>query len=558
MKLMSQRLLKIFAFAFLCSFSSIVLGQNWESSYQLSSMGRTHISDIKITSDNDLIVAGYSDSLTTFFGIPISSKGFVARLDTNYNVEWVVDAATSHTLLMGDLNGGGATIHLDENDDIFLLIRFSTDCQIVDTTLLGNSGEANTALAKISSTGSLIWAKYVTDNSVGTSLTTNSSGDIYITAFTQGISNFDGNIIDPFGSANVDGVLAKYDPTGNFVWVKQFGGTGSYSDAAHDVKIDGNGNIIVGGHFRSDADFDGNTLFYPNPFPSESVGFVAKWDSTGVLQWLEYAGRTVLAIEIMDDNSIIAGGSLGYSGGHFGLADSMITNTAELGLATISKLNENGVYQWIRYTYEARSDEIHDITIDDFGNIYGIGDYADTLAVGSDTLFGIGELTQRSLMLWCLNSNGDVLWLNGSEGPDNTRVEGTAVEFRNCILAICGAFAAPAPITLDQALTSLDNEDGLIAIHENCLSNGLSEMNPREASIKVYPNPAQNEFTIDVQNNELMFITVYDMQGRIRYKTEVVDKVFSIDVLSFETGIYIISALTQDGEQISKIIEIAH
>ncbi len=82
------------------------------------------------------------------------------------------------------------------------------------------------------------------------------SGNTYITGNFQGTADFDpGNgIYNLISNGAIDIFLAKYAPDGSFIWAKNIGGINI--DGANSIAIDGSGNLIVTGYFRSTVDFD--------------------------------------------------------------------------------------------------------------------------------------------------------------------------------------------------------------------------------------------------------------------------------------------------------------
>ena len=102
----------------------------------------------------------------------------------------------------------------------------------------------------------------------GTSVTTDSSGNIYVTGYTEG--GLDGNT----NSGESDIFLVKYNSTGTKQWTKQLGT--SSSESGHSVTTDSSGNIYVTGY--TGGGLDGNT--------SSGSGdiFLVKYNSDGVKQ----------------------------------------------------------------------------------------------------------------------------------------------------------------------------------------------------------------------------------------------------------------------------------
>jgi hypothetical protein len=61
--------------------------------------------------------------------------------------------------------------------------------------------------------------------------------------------------------------------------------------------------------------------------------------------------------------------------------------------------------------------------------------------------------------------------------------------------------------------------------------------------IKIYPNPVQNEVTIELQNLESSIINelqIYTVDGRLQYSQNIVSPQTKIDVTKFTNGLYYI------------------
>ncbi|MCH2048292.1 MAG: DUF4347 domain-containing protein, partial [Trichodesmium sp. ALOHA_ZT_67] len=106
--------------------------------------------------------------------------------------------------------------------------------------------------------------------------------------------------------------MASYSDTLNlqFEWAKQIGG--SRDDNVSSITTDSNGNVLVGGNFRSniDIDGDGNNDLTSN---GDRDGYAAKLDSNGNLVWAKQIGgsRRAYAYSITTDSSdnVFVGGS---------------------------------------------------------------------------------------------------------------------------------------------------------------------------------------------------------------------------------------------------------
>lgn len=76
----------------------------------------------------------------------------------------------------------------------------------------------------------------------------------------------------------------------------------------------------------------------------------------------------------------------------------------------------------------------------------------------------------------------------------------------------------------------------------------------QDLTIKVYPNPAQSNFTIS-GNNNIKSIELYDIQGRLLL-TEIVNALeATLDVSSRDKGIYFIKVISEKGIKVEKLIK---
>ena len=137
-------------------------------------------------------------------------------------------------------------------------------------------GEFDIVLVKYNSSGTKQWTNQLitSDWDWGRDVTTDSSGNIYVTGSTMG--GLDGNK----NSGSQDIFLIKFNSSGTKQWTKQLGT--SFVSYGHGVTTDSSGNIYVTGRTR--GGLDGNT---------SSGGwdiFLIKYNSSGTKQWTKQLG----------------------------------------------------------------------------------------------------------------------------------------------------------------------------------------------------------------------------------------------------------------------------
>ena len=194
-----------------------------------------------ITSDKagNVYLTGYFYSPTIVFGsdtlINAGNVGdiFIVKFDNQGNVIWAkregaIGLEIPHSITVDALN------------NIIVTGRFSSNSITLGATTLLLAGSMDVFLVKYDPSGNILWAKGAGggSNDEGYSVSTDSSGNIYVAGYFTQPSNF--GAIKLISKGISDMFLAKYDPSGNILWAKNAGGNGD--DRANAVKTDASGN----------------------------------------------------------------------------------------------------------------------------------------------------------------------------------------------------------------------------------------------------------------------------------------------------------------------------
>jgi len=133
-------------------------------------------------------------------------------------------------------------------------------------------------LVKYNSSGTKQWTKQLGTSTTeyGRELTTDSSGNIYVTGFTRG--GLDGNT--NLGSSDI--FLIKYNSSGTKIWTKQLG-TSKHEDA-YQVTTDSTGHIYMTGYTAGDL--------YGNTSSGGKDIFLIKFNSSGTKIWTKQLGTS--------------------------------------------------------------------------------------------------------------------------------------------------------------------------------------------------------------------------------------------------------------------------
>jgi len=200
-------------------------------------------------------------------------------------------------------------------------------------------------------------SSYDTGYDAGFGVTTDSSGNIYVTGETKG--HLDGNT----NSGKSDIFLVKYNSSGTKQWTKQMG-TSSY-DEGKGVTTDSSDNIYVTGYTR--GGLDGNTS------SGGSDIILVKYNSSGTKQWTKQMGTSSAdwGNRVTTDSS----GNIYVTGQTNGDLDGNTNFGSALGTADIFlvKYNSSGTKQWTKQLGTSKYDDGQDVTTDSSGNIYVTG-----------------------------------------------------------------------------------------------------------------------------------------------------------------------------------------
>jgi hypothetical protein len=216
-----------------------------------------------------------------------------------------------------------------------------------------NVGSVDSYVTKYNAVGTLLWSKHMgTSSGDGTNgISADGVGNVYVTGSTGG---------SLFGThaGGGDAFLAKYGTTGDLLWSRQFGASGS--DTALAVAADGVGNVYVSGSTTSNL--EGSPA-------AGTDAFVAKYDGNGNREWIRQFGTsgTDAALAVSADGLgrvFVAGRTSSALGGSFmgGSDDAFIT-----------MFDASGTRSWSRQLGTSASDIAHGLSADGLGGVHMTG-----------------------------------------------------------------------------------------------------------------------------------------------------------------------------------------
>jgi hypothetical protein len=293
------------------------------------------------------------------------------------------------------------------------------------------------------------------------------AGNSYVIGYFSGTADFDsGPGSQVLTSNGGDIFLAKYDVSGNYVWVKRMGNNG-YNEG-YGVAVDASGNCIITGYFLGTIDFDpgpGTALLNAGSFQNSNI-FLAKYDAAGNYIWAKNMGGTG-----SDKGNAVKVDALGnsYVTGQFtGTADlDPGTGTANLTAAAgndifLAKYDASGNYVWANRIGSENDDISWSLAVDASGNSYITGQFGNV--VDFDPGAGTQNLTASGLDIFLAkyDASGNYVWAKGMGGTGNENGYAVAVDVSGNSY-ITGYFTGTADLDPGAGVQSLT-------------SNGLSDI----------------------------------------------------------------------------------
>ena len=277
------------------------------------------------------------------------------------------------------------------------IVAASGSCSYVTGTGLGSA-----VVAKLSDDGSPLWYSYLGgshNQDYGLSVAIDGTGDVLISGHTHS-SDF-GGAINTFRGVD-DAFVAKLSGNGVLAWARYIGG--SFHDAAWDIAVSNDGDVLVAGH-TSSSDLEGIT----DPPVNLNTPFAAKLGRNGSLIWATYVasvGESGKAIAGDADGNVIVGGG--------GRVENMCCEGSR-----VSKLDDNGALIWSTTITVPQStfhyDFVYDIAVDTLGNVLVSGHHDDGLFSEIPYHF-VAKMDGDGSILWTTYLGGSGFGFDGNIG----------------------------------------------------------------------------------------------------------------------------------------------
>lgn len=497
----------------------------------------------------------------------------------------------------GNEHDMGRGITADAIGNIYTTGSFNSPTITFGSITLNNSGLSDAFVVKYDALGNVKWVKKFggTDRDAGFAVTTDSSGNIYVTGtYSSPLIIFNNDTL--INNGNI--FIAKYDSSGNEIWATSTGGAGS--GTPYSIAVDLFGNTCITGNYGGPTITFGNTILSNS---GQSDVFIAKFSTNGAPWWAKKAGGSgsdeayCIASDMLgnvyaagnfwsssislDTATLVNGGQTNFyvvkfdpfgnmlwhkSATGFSLFGStaalgmtidiaanvyitgIIIGSASFGLYGVSsigsmcdvlivKYNSNGTVLFAKRAGGINNEYGEGISRDVDGNLYVIGRYEfGDAQLGTTTLPFVGHADCHVSMF---DTSGNIVWAVGLGGPLWEHSTGITNDINGGIF-ITGQFRSTSLTLGGTTLTnsSIDTTAEYFIAKLSSTTTSIPEENYNDYPTVIFPNPFSDKLHITKKTNEISEILLYDTSGRILFHQYFTTSI-SLNTDQLEKGIYI-------------------
>jgi hypothetical protein len=307
---------------------------------QLGNSGENESRSIAADGQGSLYFAGYTQG--SLDGLSAGGEdAFVGKYDSSGSLQWIRQLGTEH-------NDFAAGVSVDRLGNVFVA-GYTHEGSLGGPNVGGNDA----FLSMYDRSGEFRWSRQW--GSIGddfaTGLSADGLGNVYVTGYTAGSMNGE-------NSGGYDAFVTKYDAAGSFHWTKQIGT--NEEDRGLGIAADPSGNLYVSG-------FSVGSLAGPSSGSDDA--FLVKLDPLGTIEWSRQLGTT--ANDISTGVAVDGLGnvySAGSTGGALGGPNAGIDNDA-----FVAKYDSSGTLQWTKQLGTEYDDRSLGVSADGAGNVYIAG-----------------------------------------------------------------------------------------------------------------------------------------------------------------------------------------
>jgi len=312
-------------------------------------------------------------------------------------------------------------------------------------TVTDNSGISASATASVTVTGGtggggILWSKRAgsTGGDSGNAITVDRFGNVVVAGVIKGGVDFGGGVINGTGSS---AFIAKYTPSGGYLWAKRFDGTNG-SSTGYGVATDPNtGNIFLTGSFMGTVDFGGGGLTSAGwPAITNQDAFLAAFSPSGNYLWaISFGGGTDdygYGVAATPSGDVVVTGQVG---GRFTMGScGIMATTSSSHDAFIARFSgAAGTCQWAKFIGGSAEDSGAGVAVTPSGDVVVAGYFQSTANFGGGSVTSVGL---SDIFIAKYTGQGAYLWVKTVGGSGDDRATSVALDPSGDV-AVAGYFS---------------------------------------------------------------------------------------------------------------------
>lgn len=328
----------------------------------------------------------------------------------------------------------GLAVSFDKLGNIYIAGAFQGTIDLGGGTLTSAGGD-DVFIAKLDSGGKHLWSKRFggPGSEEAYYLGVDDVGNVYATGTLSGSVDFGGGQLTSVGGDDI--FVLSLDASGDHLWSKRAGDTGSDTIGAMVVDLDG--NVYLTGRFTYSIDFGGGVL--------TSAGaddlFAVKLDKFGDPFWTHGAGdptsQSGTAIAVSALGNVFLGGDFQ---GTVDVGGGAMTSAGGTDIY-VAKLDSSGGPVWSQRFGDTADQHILAVAVDVEENVIVTGQFQGTLDFGDGPHTSAGG---NDIFVAKLDPSGGVLWSKGVGDASFAQSAKSVVTDAGGNVLVAGTFAGSA------------------------------------------------------------------------------------------------------------------
>lgn len=334
-------------------------------------------------------------------------------------------------------NDKGLDIKVDNQGNI-LVLGWHEANSFFGTTQLNTDDGANSFIAKYDNTGQLIWVKKL--GGYARSFSVDGADNIFIAASFSGAVKVENTSITSTGYDDI--WFGKFNSNGDLSWIRKiYGNNGDETPIS--IAISHDHKILLNGRINGVCNFEGGGVISNSGGPSNEDMFLVKYDTSGTFEWSRQFSASISEDNASNSLTINSSGEIiitGIFSGNLNIGSLLISATASTD-AFIAKLSSDASTTiWLNQIGTPSADGALSVGVDNSKNVFITGFYGDSLTINNVL---VPKPSTSGAYIAKYNNNGDFQWIKPVKGSGAASGTGISVNSDGSA-QVCGRFTSNA------------------------------------------------------------------------------------------------------------------